>query len=47
MTMNPEWKDLSLEWQVEKISPVGRNDKLDLSVISKEPSSERSEEAGD
>jgi putative endonuclease len=20
MTMNPEWKDLSLEWQVEKIS---------------------------
>ena len=37
MTVNPEWKDVSLEWQVEKISPVGRNDKPDLPVISKEP----------
>lgn len=27
MTMNPTWKDLSLEWNVDKVSPVGRNDK--------------------
>jgi len=26
-TMNPEWKDLSLEWNMNKVSPVGRNDK--------------------
>ena len=38
MTMNPEWKDVSLEWEAEKISPVGRNDKPNLSVISKERS---------
>ncbi len=22
MTLNPEWKDLSLEWQTEKVSPA-------------------------
>lgn len=31
MTMNPEWKDLSLEWDVEKISPTNN-------VISREHS---------
>ena len=27
ITMNPEWKDLSLEWEAEKISRSARNDK--------------------
>jgi putative endonuclease len=27
VSMNPTWKDLSSEWHVEKISPVGRSDK--------------------
>jgi putative endonuclease len=29
MTLNPEWKDLSLEWDVNKVSPAGRNDNPD------------------
>jgi putative endonuclease len=36
VTMNPTWKDLSLEWEAPKISPDGRNDKPTDLVISKE-----------
>jgi len=38
MTINPTWKDLSLEWETPKISPDGRNDKPVAAVISKEQS---------
>lgn len=42
MTMNPEWKDLSLEWNVDKVSPAGRNDSPDTSVISTSDNEEKS-----
>jgi len=39
-TMNPTWKDLSLEWNADQVSPDGQNDKPDAPVnkpvISKE-----------
>ncbi len=35
MSMNPEWKDLSHEWEVDKVSPAGRNDNQNNLVISK------------
>ena len=36
VTMNPTWKDLSPEWEVDKIPPTGRNDNPVTPVISKE-----------
>jgi len=36
MTMNPTWKDLSLEWELDRVSPDGRDDKPDAPVIPKE-----------
>ena len=42
MTMNPEWKDLSLEWDVDEIIPDGRNNEPADSVISTSASEEKS-----
>ena len=51
ITMNPTWKDLSLEWEAPKVSPaslasprdMGRNDKPDtIPVISTSASEEKS-----
>ena len=36
VTMNPTWKDLSLEWEVDKVPPAGRNDNPVTPGTSKE-----------
>lgn len=41
MTMNPEWKDLSLEWNVDKVSPAGRNDNTNITPVVSTSDSEK------